>query len=353
MTQYVMPGTNKVQLCATGWISGCSSDGGTSSTSYTSSTTDDYSFGSSGENWVNKTWRFADGTTQYSSILSRTDSEYTTFIDGVYASCQGKYFSGWKSGAGDQSNWREFGVPSCSSTQSTASSPTYNTTTTSGSTSGSTTGSMERCFYPNATIDGAAPGYTVWCESDYYNCRQGDPNGATVSTTGLALGAPSACESGWGSGGDSCASYGSQSACTSAGGCGWNTQSNYCFTDSDGDGSGDSSDYGHCSGLAESTCTNTTNCRWESSSNYCYYDSGCSSTQYWDTRTNSCQSMESACAEAGGTWNSENNYCNMPTSYFCPVGLEWIGCHCIYAQGTHNESNVASVIRAFLSIFGL
>ena len=26
------------------------------------------------------------------------------------------------------------------------------------------TNSMKNCFYPHATINGASPGYTVWCE---------------------------------------------------------------------------------------------------------------------------------------------------------------------------------------------
>lgn len=66
-----------------------------------------------------------------------------------------------------------------------------------GGASGSGSSSMQRCFYTNATINGNPPGYTVWCESDYYNCHQGDPSGPVVSLTGLSLGAPSSCESGY------------------------------------------------------------------------------------------------------------------------------------------------------------
>lgn len=57
---------------------------------------------------------------------------------------------------------------------------------------------MKNCFYPNATINGSHPGFTVWCEGDYVNCHKGDPSGASVSTSGLSLGAPSTCDSGWG-----------------------------------------------------------------------------------------------------------------------------------------------------------
>ena len=75
---------------------------------------------------------------------------------------------------------------------------TYNCSSDCGS-SGTNTGTnaMQKCFYPNATINGAPTGYTVWCESDYYNCHQGDPSGATVSLSNLSLGAPSSCESGY------------------------------------------------------------------------------------------------------------------------------------------------------------
>lgn len=61
----------------------------------------------------------------------------------------------------------------------------------------SASSTMSRCYYPEATINGEHPGYTVWCESDYQNCRVGDPSGASIAIEGLALGAPSACESGW------------------------------------------------------------------------------------------------------------------------------------------------------------
>ncbi|OGN15471.1 MAG: hypothetical protein A3J47_02770 [Candidatus Yanofskybacteria bacterium RIFCSPHIGHO2_02_FULL_43_22] len=160
-----------------------------------------YSSGPGG--WINKTWKFKDGSTQFSSILNRTDSEYTNYINTVYNSCSTKYFAGWKPGGGDQSNWQEFGIPICSDTVSTSPSPyptyspgispTYSPypTTTGGA------GEMYSCFYPNATKNGTNPGYTVWCEKDYYNCHQGEPSGAAVSLDGLVLGAPSSCESGY------------------------------------------------------------------------------------------------------------------------------------------------------------
>ena len=64
-------------------------------------------------------------------------------------------------------------------------------------TTGGGTTSMQKCFYPNASKNGAPVGYTVWCESDYVNCHEGSPSGASISLTGVSLGAPSQCESGW------------------------------------------------------------------------------------------------------------------------------------------------------------
>jgi len=80
-----------------------------------------YSPGSN--NWINKTWKFKDGSTQYSSVLNRTDTEYISYVNGVYSDCLNKYFNGWKPGGGDQSKWQEFGIPVCSSTASTVTSP--------------------------------------------------------------------------------------------------------------------------------------------------------------------------------------------------------------------------------------
>ena len=58
-------------------------------------------------------------------------------------------------------------------------------------------GGIYSCFYLNATKNGKYPGYTVWCEKDYFNCREGSKTGPSISLDGLALGAPSSCEGGW------------------------------------------------------------------------------------------------------------------------------------------------------------
>ncbi len=67
---------------------------------------------------------------------------------------------------------------------------------------GSMGSGMKECFYTNATINGTAPGYTVWCRTDYNDCHKGSPSGESISTAGLSLGAPSQCASGWSNAGD-------------------------------------------------------------------------------------------------------------------------------------------------------
>ncbi|MBI1961327.1 MAG: hypothetical protein HYS45_01345, partial [Parcubacteria group bacterium] len=70
------------------------------------------------KNWVSKTWKFSDGATESSYILNRTDSEYVSFIAGVAAQCTKvpKSSFRWKSNAGDDSDWRNFGIPDCTGT---------------------------------------------------------------------------------------------------------------------------------------------------------------------------------------------------------------------------------------------
>ncbi|MBI2677121.1 MAG: hypothetical protein HYX21_04230 [Candidatus Yanofskybacteria bacterium] len=200
-------------------------------------------------------------------------------------------------------------------------------------------GGLKGCFYTNASKNGQSPGYTVWCERDYYNCHQGDRSGATVSLDGLSLGSPSNCENGWPTTSytpyptgsytppPSCPSgqwwdY-ARSVCTSSSTyspypttssvcpSGSHNMGSYCMSDSDGtkcgplnsastSGFGSCSTYtnstsytpyptysttpsGSCTGTSESACTAVTNCRWvqgsSANSSYCY-NSGGSGTTY-------------------------------------------------------------------------
>ncbi len=62
---------------------------------------------------------------------------------------------------------------------------------------------MRNCQYPTARVmeNGQEVGLSVWCESDYVNCRKGSSSGPAISHENLrSLGAPSACESGWNGG---------------------------------------------------------------------------------------------------------------------------------------------------------
>ena len=109
---------------------------------------------------------------------------------------------------------------------------------------------------------------------------------------------------------------------------------------------------------------------WESASSYCRMPG---STSY-------SSDPSQACAQAGGTWESASNYCRMPgytppsstscgsglywdgsscvassppISYFCPKNHDWNGSSCSLAQRSGIEKYTANAISAFLSLFGL
>lgn len=66
------------------------------------------------QEWKQYTWVFADGSTQSSYILARTDAEYVNFVSGIAAKCkETSKFIQWVSGAGDTSNANAFGIPDC------------------------------------------------------------------------------------------------------------------------------------------------------------------------------------------------------------------------------------------------
>ncbi len=94
---------------------------------------------------------------------------------------------------------------------------------------------------------------------------------------------------------------------------------------------------------------------------------GCASGQYWNgsacvtsgSGSTDYSSMQSGCTSAGGTWDSTSNYCRMPSAsaasplaYLCPTDHEWSGGYCVLLP-KGNESFVASVFSAFLSLFGI
>ena len=288
MTMYVMPGGSIVRNCATEPLSGCSGSGQPAS----------------GDGCPSGQYRDGSGAC----------------VTAPPSCTSGQYWNGSSCVASS-------GGSSCGSGQYWNGSSCVSSTSSGGS-------SMQRCFYPNASRNGSPVGYTVWCESDYVNCHEGSPSGASVSMSGLSLGAPSSCESGW--------PTGSGSTCTS--GQYWNGSS--CVASSGG--------------------------------------SSCGSGQYWNgsscvasTGGTDYSSAQSGCASAGGSWDSTSNYCVMPNSqgacasgqywngsscvtsqigskslaYLCPSGHDWNGSHCTFAQPSKFEQYVANVLSAFQSLF--
>ena len=380
MTSYVLPGSTVVKSCTSDWVSGCSGSGGGSG----------WGSGGGSSDQREQVWN-----SQGLRSWIRNDAD-SARIESLKQRCANVPSSSnvWMPSAGDYAS-SDFGMPSadkcdtassCSSSQyfdgascTSSSSGGSGTSCSSGqywngsacvsSTSGGGSGgtsSMSRCFYPNATIDGTPPGYTVWCESDYYNCHVGEPSGASISLSGLALGAPSTCESGWSGGstggsttGSECRSQTSQSACSAVSGCYWYTgySGSYC------DSSGSSASSG--SGGGSSSCPSGQ--YWSGSA--CMpsegsYGSGsgssCGSNLYWDSASNSCRSMQDACSTAGGTWDSSSSYCRMPTSsaskgsplaFLCPAGHEWNGSYCTQLEPSQLTQFLASAIGAFRSLF--
>ena len=230
-------------------------------------------------------------------------------------------------------------------------SPTSGTTTSCPSgqywsgtacvTSGTSGSSMQRCFYPNATINGSPPGYTVWCESDYNNCHKGDPSGASVSVTGLSLGAPSSCEYGWSSGstgmGGGCSMYTSESSCSVMSACQW--QGGSCVARSTSGSTGTASSCSSGQYWSGTACVTSTS------------GSSCASGQYWNG--SSCvssggtdySSAQSSCTSAGGSWNSTSYYCTMPntsSSSSCGSGQYWNGSACVSSSSGMDYSSAQS-----------
>ncbi len=135
--------------------------------------------------------------------------------------------------------------------------------------------------------------------------------------------------------GASCGSLTTQTTCQASPGCGWangacggNTNpypttggtcpTGYHFHAESG---------GFCINSQENysgTCYNAAGTSTITCPQNTYPGSSCPSGQYWYTPpgggAGSCQSMSTACVQAGGTWNAGTNFCQMPT---CPSGQYW------------------------------
>lgn len=235
--------------------------------------------------------------------------------------------------------WWDHTQNKCSSSASpypTGPYPTYSPYPTS--TGG--TGGIYSCFYTNATKNGNYPGYTVWCEKDYFNCHEGSKTGPSISLDGLSLGAPSNCEGGWPT--TSSSPYPTyspypypSSSPTSSGSCPSgahimyvNNAGGYCMSDADTSKCGplnstSVSGFGSCSGY-QTTATYSPYPSSPPGTSYTPYPTTetqtCISGQYWDYSSSSCKSntsyggctgtSQSSCASVSNCyWNSGSSYC--------------------------------------------
>ncbi|MBI4089018.1 hypothetical protein HY415_02890 [Candidatus Kaiserbacteria bacterium] len=235
-----------------------------------------------------------------------------------------------------------------------------------------TVSGMQKCFYPNASKNGAPTGYTVWCEKDYYNCHEGSPSGVAVGLTGLSLGAPSTCEVGWTGSTGSCPSgqywngtscvtsttttcpsnqYWNGASCVSntttvTGSCSSELTSllgSGCHSMGGGWFNGEMSKYvlsnsqtvRSCTTEPVSGCTGTTQAQtscpsgqyWNGSS--CVTSTtqtSCSSGQYWNGTSCVTSTTQTSCS-SGQYWNG-SSCVTSTTQTSCPSGQYWNGSTC-------------------------
>ncbi len=139
-----------------------------------------------------------------------------------------------------------------------------------------------------------------------------------------------------------------QAGCASAGGT-WSTTSNYCIMPNSAPSGSSSCPSGQY--WNGSACVNSSTSPSSSS---------CGADQYWDGSTSACKSMQSACTQASGTWDSAAHFCRMPSSsadqkplaYLCPHGHLWNGAYCTPKERPQVETYVANVLSAFMSLIG-
>ncbi|MBI5153418.1 MAG: hypothetical protein HZA36_03090 [Parcubacteria group bacterium] len=156
-----------------------------------------------------------------------------------------------------------------------------------------------------------------WWDSSTNSCK------SSTTTTG-------SCPSGeyWytppGGGAGYCQSQ--SAACTQAGGT-WNSSSNYCQMPTCSSGQWWDSSTKTCKSSTATVGSCSSSEWWDAATSTCKPSSAtgtCSSGQWWYTSPSGgagyCRDSSTACTQAGGTWNSSSNYCQMPT---CPSGQYW------------------------------
>ncbi|MBI2050808.1 MAG: hypothetical protein HYT31_03295 [Parcubacteria group bacterium] len=246
------------------------------------------------KNWVSKTWKFSDGQTETSYILNRTDSEYISFIAGVAAQCTKvpKANFSWKSNAGDDGDWRNFGIPDCSGASEVEVKETCGNgfcgsgETTSSCPSDCKSGTTTSC--PATEFNDYTSGYSC----SYKKC----PSGCSYDSTGCTTGCYTA---------PSCPAnqYNNQTTGTT---CNYKACPNGCNYDSTGCPASCLSSGGVCPINAYNNNTGSYSCSYSKCPSGCTYSStGCPTACRTDTCGDSiCGSSESSTscpADCGGT----------------------------------------------------
>ncbi len=133
--------------------------------------------------WLSHVWTFSDGVTTQSSILNRTDAEYTNFIASVDVECKkipsSKY--AWKPDAGNDSdsNWKNFGIPECSGTAATC-------TDTDGGIDVMVKGTASSATINNTDYCNGDKIVEYWCDSGVPRIASSDPAGYDCKTYNTA-----------------------------------------------------------------------------------------------------------------------------------------------------------------------
>ncbi|MEK7624690.1 MAG: hypothetical protein AAB404_03170 [Patescibacteria group bacterium] len=378
MIKYVLPNTSTVKDCTVEYINSCPT-GATSQTcpngqywfvpsngsgycklsetTITSCGSGQYWNGTAcvtsttASNWTNHNWTFKDGQAQSSSILSRTDQEYSNFISGIDAQCRlinkNQFF--WKPNAGDGAaeNWQNFGIPDCQgiTTQTTCTSGQYWNGTACVSSTTTSCGSGQywngTACIPSSTPTASSTNYSDCNEnlksllgfdchlmgSNYFNgpmtkyvlsntstvkecsaeyidsCSVGAtcPNGQYWSGTACVISTTTSCGSGQYWNGTACVSS-TTTACTG-------------------------SQYWNGAACVASPSTSCTSSQYWNGTACVDSSSSCGSGQYWDGYTNTCVTNPSTSCGSWQYWNG--TACVSSTTTACTGSQYWNGTACV------------------------
>lgn len=296
------------------------------------------SSGSSSSNrWVNHDWVFQDNTRQNSYILSNsalppgvTVEQYNRHIADIDARTVAGYFGGWQPNAGNDTNWQEFGIPVIS-----ASAPTNNYSTNNYSSGSSYAGDANSC--PGFAYSVWADGQRICRLNSERSCSTTYP--AYLEQTNYSAGNCPASLTDYPSGSNN-NNYSSGNTGTVSGSCSSELiglLGSGCHSMSQAWFNSEMNSYvlPGTSAVVSCSMTNIEGCSSYSSGNYSS-GSSCSSGQYWNGSAcvNSSYSSDpaTACGQAGGSWDSNSSYCQMPNSggsSSCSSGQYWNGSSCV------------------------